>query len=295
MPNVELHATNLVNPAHMEWTFDNRLLVSQPTSGSIIDITDGGDMSHATPWATGLDGPGSILPRKSGEVLVAEMWGGSIRDISGGGDVADSSPWMDGLSGPYGLAEVGPDASKRLFVTESYNARDSWVSDITDRTPRRVIDNIPASPSFVGMTPLRSWPSSWQKFAPAGCTNWLTSGIDGQKLYLAISRLGQILDITGEEGDYMALVKDKRAVAWGLNQLGAIKPHPQNGLLYATHPLQGAVMATDPKTPKNYHFDPPAVQGFKYPTCVRFSDDGETMFVCDQADGVVWRVQDFGD
>ena len=54
-------------------------------------------------------------------------------------------------------------------------------------------------------------------------------------------------------------------------------------------------MATDPSKPKNYHFDPPVVQGFKYPTCVRFSKDGKTMFVCDQADGVVWKVRDFDD
>lgn len=73
MPDVELHAANLVNPSHMEWTFDGRLLVSQPTNGSIIDITDGGDMSHATPWVTGLDGPASILPRENGEILVAEI------------------------------------------------------------------------------------------------------------------------------------------------------------------------------------------------------------------------------
>ena len=225
MPDVELHAVNLINPSHMEWTIDDRLLVSQPTNGSVIDVTDGGDMSRATPWATGLDGPASILPRVSGAVLVAEMWGGTIRDISGGGDVADSSPWRDGLSGPYSLAEVGPNDSKRLFVTESYNGRDSWVSDITDRTSRRVVDNIPVSPGYVGMTPVRSWPSGWQKFALGGCDiNWQTQGPNGVTHYLAISRLGQILDITREKGDYMMLVKDERAVAWGLKQLGAIKP-----------------------------------------------------------------------
>ena len=44
MPDVQLHAVNLTNPSHMEWTVDNRLLVSQSTAGSVVDITDGGDM-----------------------------------------------------------------------------------------------------------------------------------------------------------------------------------------------------------------------------------------------------------
>ena len=255
-------------------------------------------MRNAAPKATGLNGPASILPRGDEQILVAEMWGGSIRDISVGGNVAETDPWLDGLSGPYSLAQVGHDDAKELFVTESYNGRDSWVSNITpgaERTPRRVVDNIPVTPGYVGMTPLSAWPSEWQKFALGGCVkDWTTQGLDGVSHYLTISDLGQILDITGVEGDYMALVKDKRAIAWGLQQLGALKPHPHNGLLYATQPSAGSVVAVDPSTPKNYHFDPPVVQGFKYPSCVRFSEEGSTMFVCDQADGVVWKVRDFG-
>ena len=151
MPSVQLHAVNLINPSHMEWTLDGRLLVSQSTAGSVVDITDGGNMLNATPFATGLQGPASILPRKTGEILVAEMWGGTVRDISQGGDVSSDQPWIDGLSGPYSLAEK----DGRIFVTESYNGRDSWLSEITGKRRREqpVVSNIPVSPGYVGQTP----------------------------------------------------------------------------------------------------------------------------------------------
>lgn len=296
MPNVELYATNLINPSHMEWTLDGRLLVSQSTVGSIIDITNGGDMLNVEPFANGLQGPASILPRKNGEILVAEMWGGTVRDISQGGDISNSPPWVDGLSGPYSLSEIERDNGNKIFITESYNGRDSWVSDITDgnKQVKPVVGNIPVTPGYVGLTPLESWPSGWQKFAFAGCVkNWTTTGVLGNSLYLAISDLGQVLDVTDFESDYMELIKNKRAIAWGLKQVGALKLHPNNGLLYITQPASGEVAALNPAIPQNYHFEPPVIKGLKYPSCVRFSDDGEAMFVCDQADGVVWKIRDF--
>ena len=251
---------------------------------------------NARPFATGLQGPASILPRSSGEILVAEMWGGSVRDIARGGDVSGNSPWIGGLSGPYSLAQRTGTGGGRLFVTESYNGRDSWLSEITDGQKReqRVVDNIPVKPGYVGQTPLESWPGGWQKYALGGCErNWMDIDPARGTHYLAVSHLGQIMDISDVEGDYMDLVKDQRAIAWGLDQVGALKAHPRNGRLYATQPLSGNVIAVDPNTPQNYHFQPSVVEGFKYPSCVRFSDDGETMFVCDQADGVVWKVRDF--
>ena len=296
MPRVALHAVNLINPSHMEWTLDGRLLVSQSTAGSVIDITNGGDMQNATPYAVGLQGPASILPRENGEILVTEMWGGAVKDISQGGNVRNSPPWIDGLSGPYSLLETKKETRRRILVTESYNGRDSWLSEITRRRKRAtpVVANIPSKPGYVGLTPLESWPHEWQKFANGGCKiNWLGDDIEGEHSYLAVSELGQVMDITDVEGNYMDLIKDKRAIAWGLEQVGAIKHHPSNGLLYITQPSSGDVVALNPSRPQNYHFHPPVVKGLKYPTCVRFSDDGETMFVCDQADSVVWKIRDF--
>ena len=295
MPDVQLHAVNLTNPSHMEWTLDNRLLVSQSTAGSVVDITDGGDMMNAKPFASGLKGPASILPRRTGELLVAEMWGGSVRDIADGGDVGSKPAWVDGLSGPYSLAERKVESGDRVFVTESYNGRDAWLSEISGgkRRDKPMIDNIPVKPGFVGQTPIDSWPSEWQKFALGNCVkDWQEVDAARNAHYLAISEMGQVMDVTDMEGDYMELIKNKRAIAWGLKQVGALKHHPTNGLLYITQPSSGEVVALDPDRPQNYHFQPPVVQGFKYPSCIRFSDDGETMFVCDQADGVIWKVRD---
>ncbi len=39
MPKVTLHATNLLNPNHMEWIIDGRLLVSEYSAGRVKDIT----------------------------------------------------------------------------------------------------------------------------------------------------------------------------------------------------------------------------------------------------------------
>ncbi len=261
-----------------------------------MDITEGGDMQRAKPFATGLKGPASILPLKDGKLLISEMWGGRVTDIAEGGDFSEAKPFVDDLSGPYSLCRIIKKDGDHLYVTQSFNGRDSWVSEITDGKldPERIVDNIPVKPGHVGITPIESWPDRWQKFALGNCVkNWETDGISGKRHFLAISDLGQVLEITDAQGDYMTLVKEKRAVAWGLDQVGAMKPHPKNDLIYITQPCAGNVMAINPDSPKNYHFDAPVVKGFKYPSCIRFSPDGETMYACDQADGVVWRITDF--
>jgi glucose/arabinose dehydrogenase len=116
---VQLFATNLMNPSHMEWTKDGRLLVSECTAGNIKDVTEGGDMAHKTPVAYGLKGPSSIRPLDDGRILVAEMWGGSIRDISQNGDVSRIAPFAHSLSGPYSIATVKRknDGESRIYVT----------------------------------------------------------------------------------------------------------------------------------------------------------------------------------
>jgi sugar lactone lactonase YvrE len=37
-------------------------------------------------------------------------------------------------------------------------------------------------------------------------------------------------------------------------------------------------------------FIPPVASGFRQPSCVRLSEDGATMYVCDMAENVVWRI-----
>ena len=81
----------------------------------------------------------------------------------------------------------------------------------------------------------------------------------------------------------MNLLQKKKAIAWGLHRVGGIKLHPNNGLLYAAEPENGTIMAIDPKKPRNYRFQPSVVRGLESPTCIRFSADGNTMYVCMQS------------
>ncbi len=69
--------------------------------------------------------------------------------------------------------------------------------------------------------------------------------------------------------------------------------HPTNNHVYVTQPSKGSVMAVNPATPQDYRHDLPVVQGLAMPTCVRFSPDGESMFVCSMATGSVWKITDF--
>ena len=69
--------------------------------------------------------------------------------------------------------------------------------------------------------------------------------------------------------------------------------HPSDGRTYVSQPLKGTVMAVDHSGGRDYRFDPPVVQGLNMPTCVRFSPDGESMFVCSMAVGGVWRIRNF--
>ena len=69
--------------------------------------------------------------------------------------------------------------------------------------------------------------------------------------------------------------------------------HPFDGMLYVTQPLRGEVRAVNPRESRNYRFDPPVVSGIAMASCVRFSPDGEKMFVCSPQSGAIWQVEGF--
>ena len=290
--DIKLFAVNLNNPTHMEWTKDNRLLVSEFSAGRVKDITLGGDFADAKPFATGLLGPASILPLDDGKILVAENWGGRVKDISQGGDVSSLQPYIDNRSNPYSLVKTVKNGVDRIYVSEHYNGRDSWISDITSpEAPFEYVKNIPARPGAAGVVPLNHL-DEWQKYASTGCViNWQGGGNNAH--YLAVGSLGQILDVYQGGGEYIDLLKNKKAIAWDLGRLGAIKEHPSNGLLYAVEPERGDVVEIDPKKPQNYRFKPPVVRGLSEPTCLRFSYDGSVMYICSKGDGVVWQMTGF--
>jgi hypothetical protein len=153
------------------------------------------------------------------------------------------------------------------------------------------VTNIPARTGAAPLVPFGQF-DQWQKYASAGCViNWGGGGIAAH--YITVGALGQVLDVYNQGGEYIDLLKSKKAVAWDLGRLGAIKEHPTNGLLYAVGPELGDIVAFDPKRPKNLRFEPPVVRGFNSPSCLRFSPDGKIMFVCSKGDGVVWSITGF--
>jgi len=58
---------------------------------------------------------------------------------------------------------------------------------------------------------------------------------------------------------------------------------------------EGKVRAVNPRESRNYRFDPPVVAGIAMASCVRFSPNGEKMFVCSPQSGAIWQVEGFAD
>lgn len=294
---ITLFVTNLHNPSHMEWTKDGRLLVSEHSAGRIKDVTGGGDMSDAKIFASGLKGPASILPLKDGRILISESWGGTIKDISNGGDMTEQEPFATGLSIPYSLVSITKSDGSHIYVSESDASREAWISDVTSGGVRtendKYVRDMPVMHGSPGVTPLESWPDRWEEYASSGCVkDWQDEGRNGAH-YVALGGLGQIMDVSPSGGMYIDIIRQKKLLAWGLHPIGGMKRHPKNDLLYVCEPLHGMVMAIDAKAQKNYTFEPPVVRGLQIPTCLRFSPDGETMYVCSQGHGVIWKITDF--
>lgn len=291
--SVELFATNLHAPTHMEWTLDGRLLISEHTAGRVLDITDGGDMRDAEPFAWGLSGPSSILPLPDGRLLVSEMWSGRIADIAGGGDASSREPFADGLKGPYSLSRLGGS----VYVVEHPQPLLSQITEVIGRDDHRpYVTNVPGIPlkGMEGMTPPSSWPNHWAEYF-FGCDEWDKPVRIGNTDALALnsSVLGCLFRVPAGGGDFSDLTGDDSILATGLGQMGGMEQHPTTEELYVTLPKEGSVIAVDLSEQKDYRFEPPVIRGLNMPSCVRFSPSGDEMFICSFAVGGVWKVTGF--
>ncbi len=291
-PRVELFATNLHTPTHMEWSQDGRLLVSETTAGRVTDITSGGDFIESAPFAWGLRGPASICPLPDGRILVAEIWGNRITDVSLGGDCMGRVPVADELNHPYSLGQMG----SRVFVVERGGLSHTQVRDVTpdcNTTGEVYVSRIPAVP-MLGLEGLRPMGTDQRDLA-MGCDSWkLVAMIDGhERMIVSSSALGQLLVVPDGGGDYLDLVDRGCLLAYGLPWKGGFTQNPADGRIYVTLPTRGEVVAVDPHEPGDYRYARPVVTGLNLPTCVRFSEDGDTMFVCSMPGGAIWSVTGF--
>lgn len=234
-PRVELFATNLHTPTHMEWSQDGRLLVSETTAGRVTDITSGGDFIESAPFAWGLRGPASICPLPDGRILVAEIRGNRITDVSLGGDCMGRVPVADELNHPYSLGQMG----SRVFVVERGGLSHTQVRDVTpdcNTTGEVYVSRIPAVP-MLGLEGLRPMGTDQRDLA-MGCDSWkLVAMIDGhERMIVSSSALGQLLVVPDGGGDYLDLVDRGCLLAYGLPWKGGFTQNPCRwaNLRYAT-------------------------------------------------------------
>lgn len=305
---VELHVVGLQRPTHMEWTPDGRLLVSEHRAGAVKDITHGGEATEIATYASGLRGPAALLPIED-RILVTEMLGGRVTDISQGGDVTNREPFASGLRLPYNIVGAPNGDETRIVVSEDASLGILQYTDITNGGSRSdfvpFITTIPAR-SHYQMKPTIDFDElttdtptgEFDFFMPPKCGSWgIVYAIeDSSDLVVAASSLGLIARVPQDGGDFMSLVADHdRVLAWGLDLMGGMKEHPTDGMIYVSQPHRGCVLAVDPSEPHNYVFDAPVLElprpGF--PSCIRFSPEGDTMFICDAGHGVVWKVEGF--
>ncbi len=128
-------ATGLSGPTGLILTNDDRLLVSELTSGEVTDITVGGDFTSATPYASGLNNPRNMVQVPGGQILVGEDGSGEVTDLATGGDLSGATPFAAGLGS---VTDIAQSSSGALYVS--------------DRLGLRVL-NISSGGNFTGSTP----------------------------------------------------------------------------------------------------------------------------------------------
>ncbi len=302
-PTIEVHAKNIHNPSHMEWTDDGRLIASSHSSGQIYDVTEGGDLAEAEPYAKGLNGPASILPLDADRLLVAESYGERVTNIAGGGDFDDSESFASGLSRPYSLGRtVDSNGELRITATEkratAAGSLEGYVTDITGGGTEHntLMNGIPTHGGPIGAKPSdASW--EWDQPQEAGpltdCDSWTSFDAETDRLFLSVSALGEILEISDVENrSYREVIHDDgRVIARGLQHTGGLKYNSRDGLLYGVEPYAGNVFAVDPSD-DSLDAGQPILSGLDKPGCLRFGPDNE-MYVCGRGQDVILKVTDF--
>lgn len=129
-----------------------------------------------------------------------------------------------------------------------------------------------------------------------GCQNapWTAVWDDGRSIWLFVEANHVIFRAPPEGGSFFNIITDEQNIlATGLKMTGGMIQHPSNGQIYAVNPAGGYVFAVDPEQPGDYRHQPPVVAGLNWPTCVRFSPDGEDMYVCSFGSGVIYRIRNY--
>ena len=290
--HVRPFAWNLHAPTHMEWTPDGRLYVVERTTGKIMDITNGGDMDSAPSVVWDLEGPSSMCALPDGRMLVTEFWGGRIKDITEGGSAKALPTLAEHLNGPYSLT-YSNSLGMAVTLRDSIAIGKSMLIDAETGHKQVLVEGTPLIPpqGFWGFSPPSAWPDKYRQYA--SCNDWNTVvDLANSPYSIALAVTDMVVLIPKGKGPYAftELVHTHR-LATGLGWTGGMIQHPFNDTLFITLPHEGAVQALDLRKPDDYSFQPPVVRNLALASCVRFSQSGETMYVCSSANGIVWEVE----
>jgi MYXO-CTERM domain-containing protein len=129
------------------------LLVSELRAGSVVAVQEGGDLTGASRFATGLDGPGGLCVGPNNDIFLAEVGTNSVRIITAGGDFSTGDAFAT-IPSPIALACSSTSvyvsvALGELEITSSIVDISSG-GDFTSATPFATVEDIIFTLSFDG-------------------------------------------------------------------------------------------------------------------------------------------------
>lgn len=293
---VEVFATNLQTPSHMEWTKDGRLLVSETSAGRVSDVTNGGKITEDNIVFDGLNGPSSIAPLEDGRIYVCETFANRVTNI--GKDSDNEELNFDNFNRPYSI--IVKDDNLEVVERESKFSNRVVKVNMENGDITKKITHIPALPlpGLEGLLPTEQFNDNFREnwFLYSGCSGWKAAFLDREGKIHSLSSssvMGTIVYDPDIPAPFLDLVDMVEPIATGLDLMGGMIQNKENLMLYVTQPRKGTVMEINPFESKDYRFTPPIVQGLNFPTCIRFSPDYKEAYVCSSPTGSIWRFYDF--
>jgi cysteine-rich repeat protein len=156
------------------------VFVTEQSAGTVVNVRNGGDLTGAPRFASGLSAPTGICVTSEGDVLVAESGSGEVTNITTGGDFTGGPAFATGLDTPFDLYCD----EDRILVVERSPGQQGEITNIT------------AGGSF-GSSP------SFAAGIGAGATGLAFDPVT-EKLYASDRALGRVFDVTGG-GVYLAV------------------------------------------------------------------------------------------
>jgi MYXO-CTERM domain-containing protein len=136
----------------MAQTAPGVLLVSELGAGSVAAVQEGGDLTDASRFATGLNGPAGLCVGPNNDIFLAEVGTNSVRIITAGGDFSTGDAFAT-IGSPVALACDGESIYVSIPGTDVDTSSVVDISsggDFTSATPFATVDDYVFALSFGG-------------------------------------------------------------------------------------------------------------------------------------------------